>query len=191
MTRRHASNLLAISAVPIILIVGLSAGQRTNEQADVLKGFSDRVKQYLDLQKRAEAGLPSLKETDHPEKIEGRKAALASAIRAARADAKPGDIFGGASEQFRGVIRDDGRERSARDAFAAMQEVPKLTPPRVNAAYPEKAALATVPPLILKRLPPLPEGLEYRFMGRDLILRDAKSNLIVDLIHEAVPTTRK
>ena len=48
--------------------------------------------------------------------------------------------------------------------------------------------LATVPPLILNRLQPLPDGLEYRFMGRDLILRDSKANLIVDFVHEAVPT---
>ena len=34
----------------------------------------------------------------------------------------------------------------------------------------------------------LPDGLEYRFMGRDLILRDTKANLIVDVLHEAVPT---
>ena len=191
MTRRHCSNLLAISATQIAFIVGLGAGQRANEQAESLKAFSDHVKQYIDLQKKAESALPSLKETDHPEQIEAHRVALASAIRAARANAKPGDIFNGASEQFRAVIRDDGRERSARDAFAAMQEVPKFTPPRVNAAYPEKAALATVPPLILKRLPLLPDGLEYRFMGRDLILRDGKSNLIVDFIHEAVPTIRK
>jgi hypothetical protein len=72
-----------------------------------------------------------------------------------------------------------------------MEEVPRQPPPRVNLAYPEKAALATVPPLILNRLPPLPEGIEFRFMGRDLILRDTTANLIVDLIHEAVPTIRR
>ena len=191
MIPRYYSNLLAISAVQIVFIVGLSAGPRTNEQTETSKEFSDRVKQYLALQKNAESALPSLEETDHPEKIEARKVALAAAIRTARAGAKPGDIFGGAAEQFRGVIKDDSRQRSARDASAAMQEVPKLAPARVNASYPEKAALATVPPLILKRLPPLPEGLEYRFMGRDLILRDVKSNLIVDFIHEAVPTSGK
>jgi hypothetical protein len=69
-----------------------------------------------------------------------------------------------------------------------MQEVPKRTPPRVNANYPETAALATVPPLILQRLQRLPDGIEYRFMGRDLILRDTKANLIVDVLPEAVPT---
>jgi hypothetical protein len=191
MTRRHSSNLSAISVVQIIFIVGLSAGQRENEKPEALKGFSDRVKGYIDLQKKAESGLPSFKETDQPAKIDAHKAALASAIRAARANARPDDIFKGASEQFRAIINQDARERSARDALAALREVPKLIAPRVNATYPEQAALATVPPLILKRLPLLPEGLEYRFMGRDLILRDVKSNLIVDFVRDAVPTIRK
>ncbi len=34
----------------------------------------------------------------------------------------------------------------------------------------------------------LPEGLEYRFMGNDLVLRDTKANLIADFINNAVPT---
>ena len=57
--------------------------------------------------------------------------------------------------------------------------------------YPEKIALATVPPLLLERLQRLPDGVEYRFMGRDLILRDSFSNLIVDVVPEAVPTARR
>ena len=72
-----------------------------------------------------------------------------------------------------------------------MQEVPRNTRPRVNADYPDTAALATVPPLILKRLQRLPDGLEYRFMGRDLILRDTKANLIVDVLYAVInPTIR-
>ena len=56
---------------------------------------------------------------------------------------------------------------------------------------PEKAALATVPPLILVNLPRLPDGLEYRFMGRDLILRDRDANLIVDFVSGAVPVSAR
>jgi hypothetical protein len=48
MTRRRSSNLFAISAGPIIFIVGLTAGRRANEQAEALEGFADRVKLYLD-----------------------------------------------------------------------------------------------------------------------------------------------
>ena len=166
------------------------AGQQVNPRALAIKEFIDRINGYLALQKKLESALKQ-SSTDNPAQIEDRRKALAQAIRTARRKARPGEIFGAAGEQFREIIQQDARERSVRDAYAAMQEVPRQSPPRVNVGYPETAALATVPPLILKRLPPLPEGIEYRFMGRDLILRDANANLIVDFVHEAVPTIRR
>jgi hypothetical protein len=39
----------------------------------------------------------------------------------------------------------------------------------------------------LLRLPQLPKEVEYRFVGRDLILRDVAANLIVDFLPNAVP----
>jgi hypothetical protein len=182
------SKVAAISAVQLICVLPLLAQDRVNPQAQVMAGFADRVKAYLALQKKVEGGLPAQKETADPARIKAHVSDLAAGIRAARADAKAGDVFGPAAEQFRAIIRDDATVRSARDKTAAMKEVPTATPPRVNAVYPEGAALATVPPLILTRLQRLPDGLEYRFMGRALILRDSKANLIVDLIPEAVPT---
>ena len=68
---------------------------------------------------------------------------------------------------------------------------PAQNPPAVNTPYPENAPLATVPPLILVNLPRLPDGLEYRFMGRHLILRDQPSNLIIDFVPGAVPVFKK
>lgn len=188
MTLRFYSKLTAISAVQLIFALGLSAQERVNPNAQTMAQFSERVAAYLSLQKKVEGKLTSQKETNDPEKIKAHIANLATGIRAARTAAKAGDIFNGAAEQFRQVIREDAKDRSVRDKFATMQEVPKRTPARVNADYPETAALATVPPLILNRLQRLPDGLEYRFMGRDLILRDTKANLIVDVLHEAVPT---
>ena len=188
MTHHLTSKLLAISAVQLVCAALVAGQERVNPQAEAMGKFSERVNAYLSLQKKVEGKLTSQKETNDPEKIKTHIADLASGIRAARADAKPGDIFDGVSEQFRQSIREDARNRSVRDAFAAMQEVPKKTVPKVNADYPETAALATVPPLILKRLQRLPDGIEYRFMGRDLILRDTSANIIVDFLHEAVPT---
>jgi len=188
MTFSLKSNFAAISAVQLMCTV-LTAGQaRVNPQAEAMAHFSERVTAYLSLQKKVEGKLSSQKETNDPERIKTHIANLAQGIRLARADAKAGDVFNGAAEQFRQIIREDAKDRSVRDAFAAMQEVPTRTPPRVNADYPETAALATVPPLILKRLQQLPDGVEYRFMGHDLILRDTKANLIVDLLPGAVPT---
>lgn len=186
---------LVCSAAVVSVMTGwpmapMLAGQQVNPQALAIKEFTDRIKGYVALQKKMESTLKQ-SPTDNPAQIDVRRKALAQAIRVARQNAKRGEIFGAAGEQFREIIRQDARERSVRDAYAAMQEVPLQSPPRVNVDYPEKAALATVPPLILQRLPPLPDGVEYRFMGRDLILRDADANLIMDFIHEAVPTIRK
>ena len=44
-----------------------------------------------------------------------------------------------------------------------------------------------MPPLLLTQLPPLPPELQYRFLGRALILLDADANLIVDVVPDALP----
>jgi hypothetical protein len=56
----------------------------------------------------------------------------------------------------------------------------------VNAPYPSAAPLSTVPPSLLLKLPPLPDALEYRFVGRNLILWDTKANLIVDILPDVI-----
>lgn len=173
-----------------MLAPAAAAQQMVNPDGERLKAFQDRLQQYVDLQHKAEGQLSSLGKTDEPAKTEAHRKALADAIRRARPDARQGDIFGDAGEQLRLIIKQDAHNRSTRDALAAMKEVQKMKP-RVNAEYPEQAALATVPPLILQRLQQLPDGMEYRFMGRDLILRDVKANLIIDFVHEAVPTVRR
>jgi hypothetical protein len=57
---------------------------------------------------------------------------------------------------------------------------------KVNAVYPENAPLPTIPPNLLANLAQLPKDLEYRIVGRALILRDVHANLIVDYIPNAV-----
>ena len=47
-------------------------------------------------------------------------------------------------------------------------------------------AAVTFPPLLLQALPRLPDDLEYRFMGRDLIIRDGRTNLIVDYLSDVM-----
>jgi hypothetical protein len=45
---------------------------------------------------------------------------------------------------------------------------------------------ASMPPQLLQLLPPLPAGLEYRFIDCDLILWDPHANLIIDFIPHAL-----
>jgi hypothetical protein len=168
-----------------------AAQERVNETGAAVKGFTDRVTAYVDLQKKQETGLPATKPREDTSKMEIHQRALAARMRLARPNAQPGDLFGSAARLIQDVVRKDAEQRSTRDAKASMEEVPQRRPLRVNAEYPEKAALATVPPLLLTNLPRLPEGLEYRFMGRDLVLRDTKANLIADFIREAAPIVKR
>jgi hypothetical protein len=187
--RRVAGPLAAILA-----IVGSAspapAQERVNPRGAAIKAYLDRVNQYVALTKKLDEGL-SPSPTKDPEKIEARRDALAVRIRRARQDAKRGDIFGDVEYYVREAVRRDAEERSRKDKAAAMEEVPPYDPPRVNAVYPTRAPLATMPPLLLADLPRLPDGLEYRFMGRDLVLRDVKSNLIVDFVNGAVPASKR
>jgi len=168
-----------------------TAAASTVDREDALKGFKQRVEGYVDLKKKLHADLPRPKPGDRGTgQVESTEDTLAARIVAARKGARPGDIFGSAATYIKQIIQHDAQTRGIRDAYAAMEEVPAQSPPAVNAVYPEKAALATVPPLILVNLPRLPDGLEYRFMGRDMILRDRDANLIVDFVTGAVPVVK-
>ena len=58
---------------------------------------------------------------------------------------------------------------------------------RINQEYPQTSAMQSTPPTLLANLPKLPPELEYRIVGRELVLLDTKSNLIVDLLPDAFP----
>jgi len=199
--RKSSSKLLATAFSAVFFGIAFGAAdlgvtaagddRAVNPKALAVKEFTDRVKEYVAFQEKLDKAQPALKPTEDPAEVEAHKKTLAAAIRKARMTAKPGDIFGDASPIIRDFVLQDSKDRTSRDAYATMLEVPKQQPPAVNAEYPEKAPLATVPPLLLKKLPPLIDGLEYRFMGRDLIILDRKANLIVDFLREAVPIIGK
>ena len=152
------------------------------------KDFFDHVRAYLKIHNTAEARVPSLKDTSDPKQISGREKALADEIRIERAGARQGDVFSLAAAKEIGVIvAEDFKGRPLRDQKAILVEVPVKVPPAINTDYPTSLPLATVPPSLLLKLPTLPEELEYRFLGRHLILRDIKANLIVDFIPDVVP----
>jgi len=165
------------------------AGDAPNPVDDPrFKEFSDRVRDYVAVHKSADAKVPSLNDTSDPQKISGREKMLADQIRVERAGAKQGDVFSpGAAKEIADVVVEDFSARTAKDQTAVLEEVPVRVPPSINTDYPTTLPLATVPPSLLMKLPTLPEELEYRFVGRHLILRDTKANLIVDFIPDVVP----
>jgi hypothetical protein len=152
------------------------------------KEFFDHVRAYIKVHKSADARVPSLKETSDPKQVSGREKALADEIRVERAGAQQGDVFSpSAAREIGSIVAEDFNGRPLRDQKAILVEVPVKKPPAINTDYPTALPLATVPPSLLLKLPTLPEELEYRFLGRHLILRDIKANLIVDFIPDVVP----
>jgi hypothetical protein len=163
--------------------------QGANPQAVALREFGERADAYVKLREALARDVAPVSRADTAAHIEQHQAQLAAAVRAARKDARPGDIFTPpVVPQFRTIIRRDLQSRDIRDALAAMQDVPLTLSLRVNDAWPSETPRPMVPPKLLANLYPLPGGLEYRFLDRHLVLLDIETNLIVDFILDVVPS---
>jgi hypothetical protein len=170
--------------------------QRRKDTEETIKDFSDRVKDYLKIHKKAAEGLPALTGNEDPATVAAYRLSLARGIRARRTAARRGDLFDArvvptivarVRAELDGVEARPARKvlREGNPRFDPEGYVP--VPVRINGDYPVRAPVSTVPASVLLVLPPLPESLDYRFVGLDLILRDAEANLIVDYILDAVP----
>ncbi len=167
------------------------AAPQTNADAALLADFKKRIDAYMKLHDKQEKGKADPKETSDAGRIKETQDLLAAKIQAARKDAKPGDIFTPEIRQlFRRLMYPEMKGPDAtetRQTIKLEEGTPsKAQVLKVNGRYPESAALPTVPPNLLARLPQLPEELEYRFINKDLILRDVNANLIVDYIPNAI-----
>jgi hypothetical protein len=176
-------------------LVGPPAAAVTGLDRAETAEFLARVQAYLVHRDKAREGLPKLKDKAEPEDVTAYAKTLADAIRARRQGAKQGDVFTPrAARGFRHLFA-RGLAATSRDREVVLTEgnptgdEEGLQPPSVvvNGQYIPAAPLSTIPPTLLLVLPTLPEQVEYRFVGRALILRDAVANLIIDFIPDAVP----
>jgi hypothetical protein len=167
-------------------------GTNTNSDAKLMADFKAKVDDYLKLRKGLEGKSQApIKKTDDPNELLANQKALGAQVRAARATAKRGDFFTPATQaQFRRLVTpplkgSDGHENKL--AIKDDAPEPKDIPFRVNAEYPRDEALSTVPPDVLRALPQLPPEIQYRFVGRHLILYDSKAGIIIDFMLNALP----
>ena len=150
---------------------------------ETLAEFSRRVQDYAALRSRLEVGLPPLVVTTNPDEIETFEHRLAERIRHARGSRR-GQVFIPAME---GQLK---RMMTARadpiTVNAIMDDNPGEFDVDINETYKKKYALGTMPPKLLLLLPDLAPDLQYRFVGRHLILYDTRANMIVDEIPYAL-----
>jgi hypothetical protein len=151
--------------------------------AETLAEFNRRVQDYDALRRRLEVGLPPLVVTDNADEIETFERSLAGRIRDARGSRR-GQIF---ADVMEGQVKRMMLDRVDKITLAAiMDDGPGEVDIDVNETYNKKHSLATMPPNLLLVLPDLPKDLEYRFIGRHLVIRDVRANIVVDEIRYAI-----
>lgn len=173
-------------ALALVCLLGV-AGQASPRPYSVINDFGVRVSKYLELRKQA-AGDPS-KSSNSAQVVKENQGAMAEKVRAARADARQGDIFSPKIAAYfrrqiaRSLAGPDGAK--VRSSLRHAEPVPAIVL-HVNDTYPEGVPLQSTPPSLLSRLPPLPKELEYRLLGNDLVLHDTGPNLIIDFMPNAI-----
>jgi hypothetical protein len=178
-----------------VTLVGLGAGCGTKERVDPTEAafseFTKRIDDFVALRNRLADSVGQLDPTGTPAEITARSNRLAQAIVAARPNAKPGDIFTTeVATLIATMIKEEYRRRAdtvIETRGDAQEELPDFVP-QVNTQYPTTYPLATFPATLLPLLPRLPDKLEYRVVGKNLILRDVEANLIIDLMPNAMPS---
>lgn len=160
-----------------------------NPDAARVADFERRVDAYMKLRGQARSGLPAAKTTTSSAVITDRESDFGDRIRQLRAHARHGDIFTPPiSAEFRRLARIAGEGSSARHiAVSLAHSEPVRLRLKVNGSYPSSVPLQTTPPSLLQNIPNLPKELEYRMVGRSLVLRDVGANLIVDYMHNFLP----
>lgn len=185
--------LVAGVTMALVVIATPFAGtQKSLEaaRAAALHAFIDRMSEYAALHQRLEAPLPPLKSMRSQRSAVLNQIYLASAIKAARPNAREGDIFTPPiASLIRSLVADALKDPQAqaqvRDLLA---DHPRVTGfhPQVHDVFPYWADHPT-PLALVQALPKLPEDVEYRLVGRDLVLWDVHADLIVDVLTDAVP----
>jgi hypothetical protein len=120
-----------------------------------------------------------------PEELEIYQTDLANEIRSRRAQVREGSIF---TSDIGSLFRI--RLRAAAIEVIDDEDVdgrPVRWIAEVNEGYPPNASAP--PPGFFRDLPPLPEELEYRLFGRDLVIVDVTADLVVDVLRDAVRET--
>jgi len=168
----------------------LFAQEKTGQTAQVLQDFDKRVSDYVKLHKTAVSEVHRLKPTNSPEEIKKYEHHLAREIREARSGAVHGDVLTPAiCTEIRRLIDQtmEGPEAERIRASLARGEPAHWPVLRVHQVYPDLEPLQSTPPTLLMNLPEVPKEVDYRVVGKALVLRDVEANLIVDFCENVVP----
>jgi hypothetical protein len=164
-------------------------GAVSRDEKRTIKAFEKRVKAYVKLRDRAKAKVPKISKDSTPEQIAAHEKGFADALRVARADAKPGELFSaGIAAYLRRTLKNEFQGTDEKEIRKILlDDETKPVPVRVNYPYPEANAFTEMPATLLLKLPQLPKEVKYRYVRRNLFLVDTDNNLIIDYMVDALP----
>src|SRR5262245_1495118 len=186
------AGVLLLALVALNMAHGTATqGRATPPLTSALGRFGERVAAYATLRQELDLSLPPAYE--RPRGVRAMlqaRATLAAAIKAARPHARHGDFFSpGVAAIFSMTIVEALSGVDSERFFESLyvgDAVPAGLLLRVHDTYPEWAT-HEVPLVVLERLPLLPDELEYRLIGRTLVLWDIDADLIPDVLTDAIP----
>jgi hypothetical protein len=180
----------ALSAAAILWGAAAAQAQtKVNADAAAIAEFTKRVNDYAAFEKKLDATIKEPSSDAQPQAFLEHQRALAKLLQKSRASAKPGDLCPRPMRAvirrlIASVLRGPGGSQVRR---SILDENPGNMVLTINSEYPDNAPFATVPPQILQGLPKLPEVLEYRFIGKRLLLVDSHARVVADIIERVFP----
>jgi hypothetical protein len=160
----------------------VEAQSQGTRDAELAADFGRRTARYMQLHDKIQKqGTRQKQGRDIGENLVSQQA-LALRLRFARHDARPGDLFTPSiavalrralDPEVRGLAALRVRQSIREDAPATFVLV-------VNGSFPEGAPRSTMPGNVLRVLPTLPHGLEYRIVDTHLVLIDLDADIVVD-----------
>jgi hypothetical protein len=188
MFRLLSAVLLGSLAGPALLQAGARQPAMDAKARAAVAEFNQALDGYMALRHRLRSEVAGPVKNSTSSQVTNASDALAAAIQRARSNAKPGAIFSPViSSVIKKQIADAIRTENLAAVLADIDDEQKVDlKPAVHLRLPVSAQMATMPSSLLKVLPTLPKELEYRILGRYLILRDVDASLILDYIPAAV-----
>jgi hypothetical protein len=169
-----------------IMLVAGCAG-RTIAKVDS-PAFEKRIHQYVEVRRAAAAEAGRL-HTTNAARLQADTENLAAAIRERRQAAEEGDVFtADIAHEFRVALN---HQFQGKEGEKLLNRVASPNPAslelQINDRYPADQPRSSMPHRILRVLPRLPDHLEYRFVGRDLVLLDRNAGVVVGILRQAIP----
>ena len=167
-----------------VTIAGSQPASQAVLDRKALSDFRQGINRYMKLHAKVQRQGTRQKSRADVGENEVSTRELATRIRRARHDARPGEIFTPAvAKTLRAAMNPELRGAAAAGTRRSIAEdAPVAFVLAVNADYPDGASRSTMPGNVLNILPSLPNDLEYRIVATHLVLMDVDANIVVDYL---------